>query len=281
MQTGGTIDFGQWANMCGWYAFIGDSKNLCIQGANDERMSSHIQQFLMQNPQPPHLDSTQAVQWQNCGKWAMTVYNQMITEGRKIRVALDHWERKLDHWQGYQWAHEDPDDDALIVIPLVDTKPRFGLGKYISMTSTSGDTDSVLPWRMGGDLQRDALIVIPLVDTNPRFGLGKYIRQRLDGTIVFQWMSNSKDSWERKEDTFKPAWKNAKGQLRWGENKPARRPYTSRDTDTKIGKASVMMHGFELTPANTLGAPLRRAIEETTKDWWDWSNLQRDKENLD
>jgi hypothetical protein len=139
--------------------------------------------------------------------------------------------------------------------------------------STSPDVDIVGPWASGGTPEIGDLVAVPLEgDTGTRFGIGilKEVKKKF---LVFHWMSNARDSWEKKGSTFKKGWVDGSTNKEyWGiKRKDSDKPFTSTDSDTQVGVASVMLHGFTLTAAGQLDTPTRRAIERSRKIWQEWN----------
>ena len=96
------------------------------------------------------------------------------------------------------------------------------------------------------------------------FGAGKVISIRND-QLNLQWYGNLH---ERHVSTYRPCWYQESQRKFYYKNKPLHHshpPYTTDDTDTKVTRDSVVVHGFTIGHDDKLSDACLRAIADHPK----------------
>jgi transposase InsO family protein len=167
---------------------------------------------------------------------------------------------------GYRYTFDHRERGELIethVNKLCSYRPwSEGLG------STSQDIDAKRLYKCGGWVQNDALVVVPLQRPYP-FGVALVLGCDDEGDLTLQWLSNASFT---VKGPYKKGWTPPKvKKAYYDDNKrfATHVPYTTTTDGFQMNQRDVLMHGFELTEAQMLPAPVLRAIAKHPYVWWD------------
>ena len=124
-------------------------------------------------------------------------------------------------------------------------------------------------------MQNGALVVVPLQRPYP-FGVVLVLDCDHEGDLTLQWLSNSTFA---VKGPYKKAWSPPKiTKAYYDDNKrfATHVPYTTTTDRFHMNQRDVLMHGFELTDAQMLPAPVLRAVAKHPYVWWDPTSPKQD-----
>ena len=128
-------------------------------------------------------------------------------------------------------------------------------------------------FKVGGLTEVGDLFAFMLENQDIPFGVGRLIGRRRDGTLHFQWVSNSKDS---VVGVLRPGWfDNRDRKYIWAKDPPARAkkhyvPLTDEHFDMGEGVRDtvVLVHGFVLDGKSRIPTDTLRFLSASDKISW-------------
>ena len=135
--------------------------------------------------------------------------------------------------------------------------------------STSWEIDAQRPFQTGTWAAAGTLVVVPLDRPYP-FGIGKVLQAAADGTLDIQWLGSTTNNIK---GAFDLGWTTPRTLAPYyaaTRRRDSHRPYrVAEDATVAFHQRDIVLHGFTLTAARRLPAPVLRAIAAHPDVWWD------------